>query len=97
MVPENRVTERKFQVQSDGRTVWVNESSGGAVARLSSFGDMAMIDVHRPLAQQCTAGECLDCRHDLTGIVAWEYFVRSVQQHFGVRIAQRHRPRWAVP
>jgi hypothetical protein len=53
------------QVLSDGRTVWVNEGAGGAVARLSSFGSVAMVDVHRPLAQQCTDGECLDCRHDL--------------------------------
>jgi hypothetical protein len=85
----------KFCVHSDGRTVWVNEAAGGAVARLSSFGDMAMIDVHRPVAQQCTEGECLDCRHDLSGAPAWDYFTRSVHQHFGVTIADKHRPQWA--
>jgi hypothetical protein len=84
-----------FQVLSDGRTVWVNEDAGGAVARLSSFGGVAMIDVHRPLLQQYTEGECLDCRHDLTGANAWDYFVQSVLRHFGVAISEKHRPRWA--
>ena len=88
-------TNNGHQVQSDGRTVWVNESAGGAVARVSSFGDVAMIDVHRPLADQCTQGECLDCRHDLMGAAAWEHFKQSVQKHFQVEIAERHRPKWA--
>lgn len=83
------------QVQSDGRTVWVNDATGGAIARVSSFGDIAMIDVHRPLAEQCSQGECLDCRHDLVGTEAWEHFKRSVLQHFGVQVTDKHRPRWA--
>lgn len=84
-----------YQVLSDGRTVWVNEATGSAVARVSCFGDLVMIDVHRPLAQQCDQGECLDCRHDLTNAAAWEYFVASVRRHFGLQIPATHRPRWA--
>lgn len=87
---------RDYQVISGGRTVWVNERTGGAVARLSSFGNMEMVDVHRPLQQQCAEGECLDCRHDLSGVPAWDYFVRSVLMHFGL-ITETHRPRWAKP
>jgi hypothetical protein len=30
------------------------------------------------------------------GAAAWEYFVLSVKRHFGVKIAQLHRPRWAT-
>ncbi len=91
-----QATRGQYQVLSDGRTVWVNEASGGAVARLGSFGDIAMVDVHRPLAQQCAEGECLDCRHDLAGAEAWDYFKGSVLKHFGLTIAERHRPRWAT-
>ena len=82
-----------YQVQSNGDRVWVNGPDGASVARISQFGG---IDVHRPLAEQANQGECLDCRHDLSGVPAWEHFARAVRDHFGVMIAMRHRPKWAT-
>lgn len=84
------------QVLSDGRRVWVNGRSGESVARLSSFNKVVMIDVHMTLAEQHETGnECLDCRHDLTGPDAWNYFVSSVRKNYNVDIGTEHRPDWA--
>jgi hypothetical protein len=83
----------RYQVQSSGDRVWVNGPDGASVARISKHGG---IDVHRPLSEQREHGECLDCRHDLRGAAAWEHFTASVLEHFGVPIAERHRPRWAL-
>ncbi len=84
------------QVLSDRQRVWINASTGESLARLSSFGGIALIDVHRPLAEQrVTGSECLDCRHDLKGVAAWEHFVAAAERHFGVTVAERHRPGWA--
>lgn len=82
-----------YQVQSNGDRVWVNGPDGASVARISQHGG---IDVHRPLAEQGELGECLDCRRDLAGADAWEHFIRSLLRHFGVHIAERHRPKWAT-
>ena len=84
------------QILSDGRTVWVNGLSGESLARLSSFRGMAIIDIHNKLdAQRQTGSECLDCRHDLKGANAYEYFVLSLKRNFGVEVAEEHRPQWA--
>jgi hypothetical protein len=84
------------EILSDGRRVWVNGKSGEALARLSSFGATAMIDVHRPITEQRVLGsECLDCRHDLQGAAAWDHFVAAALRHFGVVVGEKHRPRWA--
>lgn len=84
------------QVLSDGRRVWVNGLSGESLARLSCFGGRVMIDVHQPLTQQKQTGaECLDCRHDLTGVPAWEHFVQSVKNNYNVDVGAEHRPAWA--
>lgn len=84
------------QVLSDGRRVWVNGLSGESLARLSAFGQVAMIDVHLPVAKQKQTGkQCLDCRHDLRGEAAWKYFVSSLKRHFNVEVGEAHRPDWA--
>lgn len=83
----------RYQVQSNGERVWVNGPDGASVARISQHGG---IDVHRPLAEQGHLGECLDCRRDLTGAAAWAHFVASLWRHFGVALAERHRPKWAL-
>lgn len=50
----------KAEVKSDGRTVWVNATSGECLARFGRFG----IDVHRTLeAQMAGEGQCLLCTH----------------------------------
>jgi len=84
------------EVLSDGQRVWINASTGEALARLSSFSATTMIDVHRPITEQRVLGsECLDCRHDLQGAAAWDHFVAAAQRHFGVVVGEKHRPRWA--
>lgn len=84
------------QILSDGRRVWVNGLSGESLARLSSFGNLGMIDIHRSHGEQRETGkECLDCRHDLTGNDAWHHFVTSLKRHFNVEVGEEHRPDWA--
>ena len=83
------------QILSDSARVWVNAKTGEALARLSCFGEQALIDIHRPLGQQQAAGECLDCRHDLQGDEAWRHFVLSLARHFSIEVGEKHRPRWA--
>ena len=85
------------QILSDGTKVWVNGGNfGESLARLSAVGKTAIIDVHKPLCAQRDAGECLDCRHDLTGAEAWEYFVTSLKRNHQVEVGEEHRPRWAA-
>ena len=84
------------QVLSDGNKVWVNGVQGESVARLSCFGRQVMIDIHKPLCEQHGAGECLDCRHDLQGLDAWQYFVLSLKRNFNVDVDEVHRPGWVV-
>lgn len=83
----------RYQVQSSGDRVWVNGPDGASVARISQQGG---IDVHRLLSEQRDLGECLDCRRDLAGAAAWEHFTKALLVHFGVRVAERHRPTWAI-
>lgn len=85
------------QILSDGRTIWVNGPDRASVARLSNFHGVAMVDVHNPPSvQRRTGTECLDCRKDLRGAEAWDYFTNSVRMHFNVVIARKHKPTWAV-
>lgn len=85
-----------FQILSNGRRVWVNGPAGESIARLSTFGQMAMIDVHLPFEEQRKTGtECLDCRHDLTGAEAWDHFIQSLKKHYNVDVGEKHRPNWA--
>ncbi len=84
------------QIMSDGTRVWVNGSDGASLARLGRFGRVAMIDVHKPLREQGRGGECLDCRGDLDGPLAWRCFVDSVKLHHNVRVGEEHRPSWVI-
>lgn len=84
------------QILSDGNKVWVNGVQGESVARLSCFGRQVMIDIHKPFGEQRGGGECLDCRHDIKGADAWQYFVKSLKRNFNVDVDEVHRPGWAV-
>ena len=89
-----------YEVMSNGNRVWVNGPMGESIARISNLpypeGTVA-IDIHKPHAEVCATGsECLDCRHDLSGRAAWDHFVASLQQNYGVRVNAKHRPTWAV-
>lgn len=82
---------KKFEIISDGRTVWVNGGDGGCLARFSKFG----IDIHLDTEGQMASGrQCLDCTHSLPDADGWTHFVASVRQHHGVALAPKHRPAW---
>lgn len=73
----------QYEIQSDGRTVWVHSSEGHTVARFGANG----IDVHT-----ADSSGCIDCTHGPTALADWELFVASVNRHYGVHIGAVHRP-----
>jgi hypothetical protein len=82
------MAKQAVQVDSDGKTVWVNGHTGHCLARFGRGG----IDIHRDLPDQVGKGECLFCTHEPTRAEDWDLFVAKVQEHHGVRVARRHRP-----
>lgn len=75
----------KYQLMTDGNTVWVNDSSGCCIGRLTRFG----IDVHTTAAEQ-RRGErqCLDCR-TVSGQITdevWQEFRVSMKKHHSLEI-----------
>jgi hypothetical protein len=74
-------------LSDDSGRVWVNGPNGASVARYSP---RAGRDVHRTIEEQrATGSECLDCSPDPD----FETFVASVERHYGVKIAAKHRPK----
>lgn len=71
--------EADVQIQSDGKTCWVNGPSGDCIGRWSPSG----VDVHRSAEEQLEGrGQCLDCvPHG-----SWPYFVTSMLKHYGVEV-----------
>lgn len=83
------------QLQWDGRTLWVNDSSGSSLARFGPAG----IDIHRPSAEQMDgAHQCLDCKSATVDDVMsgkfgrthrlWSDFERGLLMHYGVVIPE---------
>jgi hypothetical protein len=77
----------RFEISSDGRTVWVN----GEAALLGRFGVMG-IDIHRPVDEQNSLGECLHCTHGPTGLPDWEVFVIKMKEHFDIQVPDKFKP-----
>jgi hypothetical protein len=79
-----------FQVDGDGRTVWVNDNEGTCVARFGRMG----IDVHRSYQAQLDGeGQCLDCGAHTGDIdVDWARFIASMQKHYGLTVPDRFKP-----
>lgn len=75
------------QILSDGRTVWVNRES--LLGRFGKFG----IDIHRPLTEQMTEGECLFCTHKATTKEDWDLFVSKMRELFDIKIPRRYMPK----
>ncbi len=75
-------------ITSDGRTVWVN-GIGGLLGRFGRGG----IDIHRPIGEQQEHGECLYCTHAPTTRADWDVFVAKMQEIFGIRVPDKHKPR----
>ena len=78
-------------VQSDGKTVWVNAVDGSCIGRFSRFG----IDLHRTVSAQLAGeGACLDCTHGLPGRGDWEHFKAGLLEHYGIVLSDEHMPRF---
>lgn len=77
------VTERS-QVRSDGRTVWVDVGAH-TVGRFSQFG----VDIHLP-----DSSGCIDCTHERPDGLDWMRFVNGMREHHGVKVSERHMPRF---
>lgn len=83
--------QNEYQIQSDGKTVWINGNDGMCVARFSRHG----IDIHRSFAEQLATGsQCLDCEHgDDIDYSHWQRFKSRVKELFGVEVT-KHRPKF---
>lgn len=79
------------QIETDGRTVWVNGSDGMCLGRFSRFG----IDIHRTFAEQAAGlGECLECTHKVATNADWERFQVGMMAHHKVIVGAQFRPAW---
>lgn len=76
-----------FDIETDGRTVWVN-GPAGAVGR---FGERA-IDVHN-----ATNTACVNCAHPPMGVLTtssdWDEFVRGMKAVHGVEVPAKYKPK----
>jgi len=75
-------------ISTDGRTVWVNSVDG----LLGRFG-LQGIDIHRPLSEQRTQGECLHCTHGPTTRADWDVFVVKMREHFRIDVPKKYMPK----
>ena len=86
-VLEERISENDFTVDSDGRTVWVNNAYG-LLGRLGPNG----IDIHIDPREDKDGAHCLDCGPLPPN--PWAYFVNKMQEHHNVVVGNEHRPKW---
>lgn len=75
----------RFEIASDGVTVWVNGSDGANVARFSR----SRMDIHR---NDQTGAHCLDCKAGPTNSGDWVRFRDGIRRLCGVEIADQHAP-----
>lgn len=79
------------EIISDGKTVWVNDSSGCCIGRFSRNG----IDVHHTGKVQMDTGyECIDCKPGRTTIEDWKAFQKGMKEHHGVTVPDRKKPKF---
>lgn len=79
------------QIETDGRTVWVNGHDGMCLGRFSQVG----IDIHRSFADQAAGlGECLECTHEPATAADWDRFQAGMMAHHGIQVASEFRPNW---
>lgn len=75
----SRKLATEVEIQSDGRTCWVNAPSGDCIGRWSPLGT----DVHRTVSEQMEGRpQCLDCEPH----ASWERFRESMATHYGVDV-----------
>lgn len=78
-----------IQINSDGRTVWVNADDGMCIGRFSRFG----IDLHNDFATQSAGGnQCLDCTHTRPELGDWKRFQDGIHAAYSVIVGDYHMP-----
>jgi hypothetical protein len=75
-------------ITSDGKTVWVN-SAMGCIGRFGLQG----IDIHRPMDEQLTAGQCLHCTHGPVTRAHWDEFVVKMKEFFSIEVPAEFLPK----
>lgn len=77
------------EIFGDGKTVWVNNSSGDCIARFGALG----IDIHTSVEEQLKgASQCLFCTHRKTDINDWKAFKVKVKELFGIDVPEQLSP-----
>lgn len=80
---------KDFQIDSDGKTVWVNGPDGSCLGRFGALG----VDIHRTMEDQLSGkGQCMLCTHGSTGDAEWDLFVAGMKHHHGIAVSPRHKP-----
>lgn len=77
-----------YEIEDDGRTVWINDSTGCCVARFSNFG----IDIHKDYEGQMSGKPCLDCKPGPMKLEDWKYFQEKMKDYYGIIVSDKHQP-----
>lgn len=73
---------------TDGITVWVN-GGGGLIGRFGRQG----VDIHQPMSEQQTHGECLFCTHGPTTPADWDTFVEKMLELHQIKVSAKFKPK----
>lgn len=81
---ERSKTKDKYEIESDGKTVWVNGGEFGVcLGRFSALG----IDIHSE-----DTVSCILCTHETTYPMDWEVFKEGMARFHKVTIDDKHMP-----
>ena len=83
---ETTITPDNVQIQSDGKTVWVNTPNGNCIARFGKMG----IDIHHDDTNG--KAQCLYCTHELTQPKDWKTFQEKTKELHNVEVTDEHKP-----
>jgi hypothetical protein len=86
------VSRPTVDIDSDGKTVWVNDHTATCIGRFGYGG----IDIHQSREEQLASGEqclqCLQCEAGPTTRGHWERFKAGMLKHYGVTVTDIHMP-----
>ncbi len=83
-----RHSEPRFEIFTDGVTVWVNGDDGCCLGRFGLQG----VDVHRTVHEQREKGQCLECTHGPTTRADWDLFVQSMKTRHNIAVGDKYLP-----
>lgn len=85
------VTEKGYEISTDGRVVWVNAPDGMCVGRFTK----SHVDVHHNTANQLEGKHCLDCFSSKERPLddSWEQFKKSIKENFNLLIKDTFKPK----